>query len=117
MLISPYLFNVYMYELNLRLCEWKVGWHKAGQATNNLVYADDLTILSPTGRAVNVLFKVCEIYIAKSVCMLITPRDEHKFVRPNIYLSGEMLEIVDKYKKLGHLVTSKRCPEEDNPRK
>ena len=121
-LISPYLFNVYMDELNRRLCGMKVGCRIAGQSTNNLAYADDLVILAPTGRALNALLKVCETYAAenyiifnatKSVCMLITPRDEHKFVRPNIYLCGEMLEFVNKHKYLGNIITSNLSDEED----
>ena len=100
----------------------KIGCRIAGQATNNLAYAGDIAKLAPTRRALNALLKVCETFAAenyiifnatKYVCMLITPRDEHKFIRPNTYLCGEMLEFVNKHKFLGNIITSNISDEED----
>ena len=58
-ILSPYLFNVYVDNLNIRLNHSGVGCHVDDMAANNLAYADDLVILAPCAAALNELVAVC----------------------------------------------------------
>ena len=58
--MSPYLFNVYVDGLSDKLNECKVGCVTI--KVNNLVYADDLTLLSPSVKGLDRLLDICEGY-------------------------------------------------------
>ena len=51
--LSPLLFNVYLDELILLLREQGVGCHTNGMFVGACSYADDMTLLAPTGMALN----------------------------------------------------------------
>ena len=121
-LISPYLFNVYVDDLNLRLNAAKTGCQLAGTPTNNFAYADDLALLAPTARALNDLIKVCEVFAAenymvfntmKSECMCVPSLRAGTFVPPNIYLDGTILKYVETFRYLGHIITCNQSDEQD----
>jgi hypothetical protein len=57
--LSPTLFTLYMDDLNERLNATIVGCHIADKCVNNLWYADDAALLSPSVRSMNTLLKVC----------------------------------------------------------
>ena len=114
-LLSPHLFNVYVDDLNFRLNEKGVGCHIAGLPMNNLSYADDLVLISPSPAASNDLLGVCdefakENYVTfsstKSVCMRILPNNYMILRQPSIYLSGVKLSFVESFTYLGHLIVS-----------
>ena len=121
-LISPYLFNVYVDELNIRLNAAGTGCQLAGTTANNFAYADDLALLAPTARALNDLLKICEVFAVenyivfntlKSVCMLVPALRAVKFVAPNIYLCGTILKYVESFRYLGHIITQEQSDEHD----
>ena len=121
-LISPYLFNVYVDELNIRLNAARTGCQLAGSTANNFAYADDLALLAPTARALNDLLKICEVFAAenyivfntlKSVCMLVPALRAVTFVAPNIYLCGTILKYVESFRYLGHILTQEQSDEQD----
>lgn len=121
-LLSPYLFNVYVDELNYRLSESRLGCHLAGVAANNFSYADDLAIVCPSASALNSLLRICddfadEHYIvystAKSVCMCVLPSRFHLDYLPNIALSGSILEYVSCFKYLGQIISNTFKDDED----
>ena len=58
--LSPFLFNVYIDELNYRLSRSKIGCHIAGEPANNFGYADDLAIIAPSVKALNALLNICD---------------------------------------------------------
>ena len=47
-ILSPYLFNVYVDDLSVKLNSCHVGCYYSGGCINHLMYADDLVILSPS---------------------------------------------------------------------
>ena len=119
-LIGPYLFNVYVDDLNLRLNAAKTGCQLAGKPANNFAYADELAILAPTVRALNDLIKVCEVFAAenymifntlKSECMLVPGLRAGNFVQPNIYLDGTILKYVETFRYLGPVITRNQSDE------
>ena len=120
--LSPVLFNIYVDELNVELCNAGVGCHVGGRALNNFSYADDLAILAPNARSLNMLLQVCRKFAAdnyisfsteKSVCMLIRPRSMTLSDPPNIYLGDVVLEYVDSFKYLGHIISSSFKDDDD----
>ena len=61
-LIGPYLFNVYVDDLNLRLNAAKTGCQLAGKPANNFAYADELAILAPTLVEMRFMVQVSTIF-------------------------------------------------------
>ena len=121
-ILSPYLFNVYVDELNHRLNKKGVGCHIGGLPTNNFSYADDLVLVSPSPTAANELLQECdkfakENYIifstTKSVCMRVLPKSLKLNGCPSIYLGGTRLSFVDSFNYLGHLLVSDFDDDED----
>ena len=47
-LLLPYLFNVYVDDLSVKLNSCHVGCYYSGGCMNHLMYADDLVIMSPS---------------------------------------------------------------------
>ena len=121
-ILSPYLFNVYVDDLNHRLNYSGVGCHVAGLPMNNFAYADDLVLVSPSPTAANDLLQIChkfaeENYIiyspTKSVCMRILPKTIKLGGYPNIYLGNCKLSFVESFNYLGHLLVSDFHDDED----
>ena len=113
-IISPYLFNIYVDELNGRLSNSKVGCHIGGMPSNNFAYADDLAILAPSARGLNKLLQICEDFAkenliefspTKTVVLLIAPPRYNVETSPNIYLGDIILSYVTKFKYLGHIIS------------
>ena len=61
-LVSPYLFNVYVDQLNVRLNERNLGCQVVATPTNNFAYADEIALLAPTSRSLNSLLNVSEVF-------------------------------------------------------
>ena len=121
-LLSPYLFNVYVDELNLTLNRSGVGCHVAGQIMNNFSYADDMALVCPSATALNELLARCDAFAqehyiifstSKTVCMSILPKTIIMNKMPNIYLSDCKLSFVNSFKYLGHMISSDFSDEED----
>ena len=82
-ILSPYLFNVYVDDLNHILNKARIGCHIADKPTNNFSYADDLVILAPCAATLNELSTKCGNFLtdnyiifstSKSVSMCILPK-------------------------------------------
>ena len=79
--LSPLLLNVYLDELILLLREQVVGYHMNVMFVGAFCYADDVTLLAPTGMALNaivshVLVLLMHmtshlIHLRQNVCLLI----------------------------------------------
>lgn len=63
-LTSPKLFNVYVNDLIVKLSSTRSGCSVGGVRVNNLSYADDMVLLSPSARGLRELLAVCESYSA-----------------------------------------------------
>lgn len=59
---SPLLFNIYINQLIERLSGTHVGCHIDGTCVNNISYADDMVLLSPSMSGLRELLSICESY-------------------------------------------------------
>lgn len=121
-ILSPYLFNVYMDGLSDALNLSKVGCITGSQSVNHLMYADDLVLISPSATGLRELLKICELYgdehdikynpkkSAILVCRSVYTR--HAIFAP-FSIKGEHINIVNKIKYLGHIITDDGMDDED----
>ena len=114
-ILSPYFFNIYVDELNVQLAESGIGCHIADKAFNNFSYADDLVILSPSARGLQILLDICEEFAichdivfntTKTFCMVITPPSLKINGDPVIKLQNDELKFVNEFCYLGHIISS-----------
>ena len=108
--LSPILFTVYIDDLLSLLKAAKLGCHVNHTYVGALCYADDITLLSPSLRALNNMITICELFakkyyitfnIKKTVCI--------KFgsdvnIDEGAYMYGKRLEWSDTVKHLGNIV-------------
>lgn len=113
-LTSPALFNVYINHLIDELCKTKIGCSIDGTIINNLSYADDMVLLSPSISALRKLIKICESYAAihgllynvkKSELLIFKRRGISEENSLPVHLNGAVLKRVTEFKYLGHIVT------------
>ena len=62
---SPLYFNVFINDLLHQLSNCDAGFRFGSIKLNNIAYADDLTLLSTTGRGLQKLLDICECYARK----------------------------------------------------
>lgn len=114
-LSSPLLFNLYMNDLIERLSSTHIGCHIDDTCFNNISYADDMVLLSPSIRGLRKLLAICEEYAVahglkynstKSEIVAFKARNYQPAHVPPVYLNGVALQLVEKFKYLGHIVTS-----------
>ena len=61
-ILSPYLCNVYVDDLSVKLNSCHVGCYYSGGCINHIMYADDLVIISPSVAGLYKLFHICESF-------------------------------------------------------
>ena len=114
-LLSPHLYNLYVYDLSVSLNGLAVGCYAGGQLINHLYYADDLVIIAPSSRALQSLLDLCSDYAEehlilhntdKSVVMIVWPKSAKCKHKPSFRLSGIALAEVAEYKYLGCVLTN-----------
>ena len=120
--LSPLLFNVYVDQLNVLLNESRIGCHIGNKVLNNFAYADDLAIVCPSASGLNDLLRLCEEFArrhyiqfstSKSVCMNVCPNSCRLGTQPDVYLCGSVLEYVQKFTYLGHVITDDFSDDDD----
>lgn len=112
-LSSPRLFNLYINGLIEELSGTGFGCSIDGTCINNISYADDMVLLSPSVRALRSLLNICEAYSeahglrynAKKSEFMIFKAGKKQYRAPVITLCGTPLQQVSKFKYLGHWVT------------
>lgn len=114
-LTSPKLFCLYVDDLIVELSSKRIGCRIDDITINNISYADDMVLLSPTIRALNVLLRTCEVYARTHGLAYNVKKSEWLVFRavggkcpttiPAIKLDGVELKRVYKFKYLGHFVT------------
>ncbi|PZC80655.1 hypothetical protein B5X24_HaOG214222 [Helicoverpa armigera] len=112
-LSSPTLFNIYVKELVRELNNTGVGCSIDGQIVNNISYADDMVLLSPSISALRKLLKVCEVYAEehglkynakKSELLVFRAKRMNASCVPPVTLGGVALHQVTQFVYLGHVV-------------
>ena len=71
--ISPYLFCLYVDELNIELKRSNIGCHVADVCTNNFSFADDLVVLGPDAKSLNQLLEICGRVAEKYYIYILIP--------------------------------------------
>nr|XP_049705651.1 uncharacterized protein LOC126056490 [Helicoverpa armigera] len=112
-LTSPRLFNLYMNGLIGELSSTGVGCHIDGVSINNISYADDMVLLSPSISALKRLVRICETYAechglrynSKKSEILVFKAGNKSYTPIPITLSGNELKQVSHFKYLGHWVS------------
>ena len=83
-ILSQLFFNVYMDKLSCTLNDAKAGCIMNGVYMSHLIYADDLVLIAPSVRALQVLLGYCDSFAQdndvmyntkKTVCMLVRPKE------------------------------------------
>ena len=60
--LSPLLFNVYINDLSIRLCQTGIGGSFGGKFVNHMIYADDLCVMSLSSSGLQSLLNFCTEY-------------------------------------------------------
>ena len=114
-ILSPGLFNIYVNFISERLNDVDVGCYLNSVGINHLVYADDLSLISPSLSGLRKLISVCETagdYLSikfnaeKTVCMRFGPSQYRDIPFFPVSLRGDRLQFVDQVKYLGHIISS-----------
>ncbi|XP_028155963.1 uncharacterized protein LOC114349694 [Ostrinia furnacalis] len=114
-LSSPKLFNLYMNGLIGELSSTYIGCHVGGVCVNNISYADDMVLLSPSIGALRRLLHMCEEYAVAHGLRYNSLKSEFMLFQagaagsqrnvPSVTLGGSQLKRVHQFKYLGHWVT------------
>ena len=89
---------------------------------NHLSYADDMVLMSPSVKGLQLLLNICGSYALnhdiiystdKSYCMICWPKHIlYKFI-PRFYLQDDLLEFVTVYKYLGVLINNRMSDDDE----
>lgn len=118
---SPDLFNLYVNGLIEELRSTRVGCHMGNVCVNNLSYADDMVLLSPSVKGLRKLLSVCEHYagahglkynVAKTEMMVFAAGRGPGRI-PEVYLNGTVVSTVKQFRYLGHLLTERLQDDRD----
>ena len=113
-ILSPYLFNIYVDDLSVKLNSLSVGCILSNTKINHLMYADDLVLLAPSVAGLNKLIKTCEIYgsshdilynPSKSAVMIFRTKLLSGANLPDFKLQDNVLNQVCEYCYLGHIIS------------
>lgn len=112
-LTSPDLFNIYVNGLIEELRSTRTGCHIGDVCVNNLSYADDMVLLSPSINGLRKLLAICEEYAEAHGLKYNVLKTEMLVFRagkgpervPDVYLNESAVRVVKQFKYLGHIIT------------
>ena len=115
--LSAKIFAVYLDKLLLKLRETKIGCYIADKFVASVLYADDLCLLAPTRKALQVLLNTCSKYAEywcikfneKKTKVMIFGKDYKSFSCHPILLNDKPLECISQWKYLGITVKTDKC--------
>jgi len=125
--LSHILYCVYVDNLLLILSKACVGCFIGLYFVGALAYADDLVLLAPTASVMRKLLAICEDHACeysisfnalKFKCLVALPKNcRNTFKKVNadciFYIDGRMIDLVQSFSHLGHLITSHSDDGED----
>ncbi len=115
--LSPYLFNVYVDDLSVRLNSLNVGCYISNTCVNHLMYADDSVLIAPSISILQHMILECQEYaetcdilfnVKKTVYMCVKSRNIYMPKVPSLFLNDQLVDLVDSHKYLGVTMTSDR---------
>jgi hypothetical protein len=97
-----------------------VGCHIGSLFVGALAYADDLVLIAPSANAMRSMLNVCDEFAAqfnvvfnatKSKCIYCISVGASRYVnnfatRPSFYIGSQVIEYVDRWPHLGHIITN-----------
>jgi len=124
--ISPILYCIYTDDLLIRLSLSGVGCYIGLNFVGALAYADDIVLIAPTPSAMRKMLAICDAYAvefdilfnaAKSKFLVIVS-NKRRFLfsdmcKCNFKIGDKIIENVDKYSHLGHLITTRFDDDDD----
>ena len=113
--LSPILFSVYIDGLLNRLKDSGVGCYMGNHFTGACGYADDLTLVCPTQKSLNMLVRICEIYAdefdvtfnAKKSKLLLFVGRECNDPDVSVIVNGAKIEKSESTDHLGHKISTR----------
>jgi hypothetical protein len=124
--VSPVLFCIYIDDLLINLSQSGVGCYIGAHFVGAITYADDIVLISPTPFGMRKLLSICDLYAShydivfnaeKSKFLVILPskwRSLCKALNSCIFsIGGNIIENVNSYPHLGHIINSKLDDKED----
>ena len=106
--LSPLLFNVYLDEPILLLWEQGVGCHMNDMFVDAFCYADDVTLLAPTGMALNAMLDTCTRFADTHNLLFNSSKTKYMFIdrscsqlHSNVRFMGRSVEFVNCVDLLG----------------
>ena len=103
-----------MNDLQLELNGCRVGCHIGNLSCNNIAYADDMVLLSPSAKGLNCKVGICESYAKKHDVVYNTTKSKVMLfpcktlnVNPKLLmvLDEDQMEQIYEYVYLGHVIT------------
>ena len=103
-----------MNDLRLELNGCRVGCHIGNLSCNNIAYADDMVLLSPSAKGLNCILGVCESYAKKHDVVYNTTKSKMMLfpcktlnVNPKLLmvLDEDQMEQIYEYVYLSHVIT------------
>ena len=112
--LSPILFSVYLDGLLIKLMKKGVGCHMGNYFVGCLAYADDLTLIAPSRKALQIMINICEGYTAVYDVIFNGPKSqflifngkECKANECQIVVNNERLNNITSVSHLGHCVST-----------
>jgi Reverse transcriptase (RNA-dependent DNA polymerase) len=124
--ISHTLFGIYIDDLLLQLSQSGVGCFVGLHFVGALAYADDIVLIAPSPLAMRKLLAICDAYASeydiefngsKSKLLVIASPKYRSFYRDmfaySFTISGNIIQNVNSYSHLGHIITSSFTDIED----
>ena len=114
-IISTHLFNLYIYELCIKLNSQFLGWHFNSICYSHLIYANDTNVLAPSPKALQMLI---DIFVAfgikndivyneqKTKCMCIKPSVMKNLYIAMFHLGHLNIKAVAKETYLGYIINT-----------
>ena len=119
-ILSPILFCVYFDDLLHALSDNGSGCYIGTFFVGALAYADDLVLIAPSANAMRQMLQICDEYARnykvkfnsyKSKCLRCHPTGSSKRPSNSVYclpfqIGSHIIEFVDSWPHLGHIITS-----------
>ena len=113
-ILSPYLFNIYMDQLSVKLNQLDIGCYIGDKCLNNLMYADDICCFAPNFKGLQRLVDTCVDFVAKHNTVfnfrktktMYFPCKFFKTTDHNLTVNDQHAEFVNGIKYLGVTISS-----------
>ena len=114
-ILSALLFAVYMDDLSSEILSKEGGCTVGDTRINHIFYADDLILLSPSVKGLQILIDKCQSYLTDNFLSINTQKTKILFVKtkrmiyhgePKLYIGSNQLEVVESLKYLGVIFKS-----------